>query len=285
MKVTNIYNLPEPLVRAVTYDVRARTGFSVTDLISPPRVTQLMRRHWDELECDASDRIWALLGSAIHYVLEKGELPGGIKEKTLKAKVDGTDISGRPDLWHDGVLTDWKITSAWNIVFEPMGRVEYHAQLNIYKWLYAINGLESNELEICAILRDWQQSKIADHDYPKIPVVVIPIPIWDNGTIEKYIFDRVKLHTGAVDLPDDELPLCTDEEMWAKQTKYALMNEGRKSAVALFNTKEEADNRLDKIEPGRGYYIQERPGKRVRCEGYCECNKFCNAYQEYRRAK
>jgi len=285
MKVTNLYNLPEPLVKAVSYDIHPRSGFSVTDLIQSPRITQLMRRHWDEIEVDVSERIWALLGSSIHVVLEKGELPNSLKEHPLKAKVNGTDIAGRPDLWYEGVLTDWKITSVWNIIFEPDGRKEYHAQLNIYKWLYEINGLDCNSLEICAILRDWQQSKVVDHDYPKIPVVVIPIPIWDKATAEKYIFERVKLHTEAKDLPDDELPPCSDEEMWAKPTKYALMHENKKSAVALFNTEDEAQDRLSRIIEGRGYYIQERPGKRARCEGYCDVNSFCSQFREYKEAK
>lgn len=282
MKVTNKHNLPEPLVKAVTWGLKPRTGFSVTDLIQPPRVTQLTRRHWDELEVDASERIWVLIGSAIHYVLEKGELPDSFKEKTLKAEINGTTITGRPDLWHNRILDDYKITSVWSIVFNPKGKRDWHTQLNIYRWLYRMNGLESDELRICAILRDWQQSKTGDHDYPPIPVVMIDIPIWDDATIESYISERVRLHTEAEKLPDDKLSYCTDEEMWAKPPKYALMHEKNKRAVALFNTSEEAENRLAKIVEGRGYHIQERPGKRVRCEGYCDISKFCPQYQEYK---
>jgi len=63
MRILNKYNLPEPLVKAVTWDNKPRKGFSVTDLIQPPRITQLTRRHFDEIEVDASERIWVLLGS------------------------------------------------------------------------------------------------------------------------------------------------------------------------------------------------------------------------------
>jgi len=63
------------------------------------------------------------------------------------------------------------------------------------------------------------------------------------------------------------------------------MHEGKKSAVALLNTEEEAQARLSRIIEGRGYYIQERPGKRGRCEGYCVVNKFCSQFREYKEAK
>jgi len=69
MIITNKHNLPEPLYRAIARDVQPREGFSITDLIQPPRMTQLSRRHWDEIEEDASDRIWLVLGSSVHYIL------------------------------------------------------------------------------------------------------------------------------------------------------------------------------------------------------------------------
>jgi len=285
MNITNKHNLPLPLVEAVKWDIRQRKGFSVTDLISPPRITQLTRRHWNELEEDVADRIWVLLGSSIHTILERIDLPSVQTETVLKARVNGTEITGRSDFWHNRKLGDWKITSVWTAIYEPRGRAEWHAQLNMYRWLHKINGQETDEAEICALLRDWQSRKTIDADYPPIPVVVIPIPIWPDSVIEKYILDRVKLHTDAAKLPDNELPLCTDEEMWAKPTKYALMNEAKKSAIALFNTPEEAQQRLDSIIGGRGYYIQERPGRRNRCGGFCQVNSFCNQYQEYKEAQ
>lgn len=282
MKVANRFNLPEPLVQAVSRGLYPRKGFSVTDLIQPPRITQLTRRHFDEIEVDASDLIWVLLGSAVHYVLEKGELPESLKEHTLKAKVNGTIISGRFDLWHNKVLDDWKITSVWAIIYEPKGRKEWHAQSNIYKWLGDMNGLESNKLRICAILRDWERGKVGENGYPPVPVVVIEIPIWDKATVEAYIMERVRLHTESEKLSDDELTYCTDEEMWAKPTKYALMNKRKKRAVTLFNSFEEAQTRLDSIIEGRGYYIQERRSKRGRCEGYCDAKPFCSQFREYK---
>lgn len=283
MIITNKHNLPETLVKAITHDLKPRRGFSVTDLIGPPRIVQLSRRHFDELEEDAVERIWLLLGSAVHYILEKGEVPESLKEQTLKAKVNGTIITGRPDLLHKNCITDYKVTSSWSMVFSPNGREDWHTQLNLYRYLYQVNKFHIDRLQICAILRDWQERKAqAERDYPQSPVIMIDIPIWGDIIVERYIYEQVKLHTDAVNLPDDDLPFCFNKDMWAKPTQYALMNKRKKSAVALFGTFEEAQDRLDSIIEGRGYYIEERPGRRPRCKFYCPVSSFCNQYTEYK---
>lgn len=272
MKVTNKFNLPEPLVKAVTYDLTNRTGWSVTDLIQPPRITQLLRRHWDELETDASDRIWVLLGQSVHYILARYYIEGGSQERTITIDLDGTTITGRPDLWTGSMLDDYKLTSAWSVVFEPRGREDWHKQLNIYRWMiYKAHKVEITTLRNVLLLRDWQKSKSYDYDYPKVPAAVIKAPVWPYEKTEKYVRERLALHQNAETLPDAELPLCTAEETWSKATTWAIMRAGRKSAVKVCKSKEEALNHCGSDE------IVERPGQRVRCEEYCDVKAFCVA--------
>ena len=279
MKITNKHCLPEPLVQAITWDLRKREGFSVTDLINPPRITQLQRRHWDELEEDASDRIWVLLGSAIHYVLAKSDIPDSRKEQQLKIEIDGIEITGRPDLCHNGSKDDYKITSVWNIVYEPNGREEWHSQLNLYNYLdYQATGEFAEKLQVCAILRDWQQSKVGEHNYPTFPVAIINIPVWPVEKTESYLKERIKLHLEAEKLPDEELPFCTPDDTWEKPTTYAVMKRGRQSAIRVFPTLQEAKKLM-----GAGLYLEVRKGKRTRCASYCEVNRFCNQFADYRK--
>ena len=72
MKLTNHFNLPDTFFQAVLNDKYSRgdAQYSATDLIRPPRITILSRRYWDEIEEDVSERIWALLGKAVHAILE-----------------------------------------------------------------------------------------------------------------------------------------------------------------------------------------------------------------------
>ena len=271
--------MPEPLVKAVSWDT-PRKGFSVTDLIQPPQITQLTRRHWDEIEIDASERIWVLLGSAIHYILEKGKVPESQREQILRAEIDGLTITGRVDLSHQLKTSDYKVTSVWSQVFEPEGRKDWHAQLNLYRWLRLKNSLPTDKLEVCAILRDWQQSKSNDEDYPKVPVSVIPVPVWPDEKVESYLKDRIRMHLEAQTLSDGDLPLCTDEDMWSKPTTYAVMKPGRKTAVKVCVSMEDAVSILEPPE-----FIVTRPGKRTRCEGYCDVAPFCTQFKKYKEAK
>lgn len=275
MKITNRFSLPEPLVRAITWDIHPRSGFSVTDLIQPPRITQLMRRHWDELEMDASERIWLLLGSAVHYILEKGEIPDAQREEIVKVGIDGIEVIGRVDLSHNLTTWEYKVTSVWSFIFEPDGRKDWHAQLNIYRWMRLKNNLPTEKIRVCALLRDWQQSKANDPDYPSVPVAIIGIPIWPDEKVQSYLKERIRMHLEAEKLPDNELPLCTDEDMWSKPTTYAIMKRNRKSAVRVCYSRGEAEQKMFE-----GEYIVERPGKRSRCERYCEVNRFCNQFRD-----
>ena len=99
MNLTNKYNLPKPLVSAIKNDPYKQVGdISVTSLISAPRRRQLEIRHQEEITEDASDRIWMLLGTSVHAILERADTTDHLAEERLTAKVLGWTVSGQPDL-------------------------------------------------------------------------------------------------------------------------------------------------------------------------------------------
>ena len=70
MKITNKRNLPEAFVKAVTPQ-KPTDGHTirVTQLIEAPRIRRLEIDHWDELETDVEDNLWALFGTGLHKAL------------------------------------------------------------------------------------------------------------------------------------------------------------------------------------------------------------------------
>lgn len=75
MKFTNKADLPEGIVNAIindTYD-KGKADYSVSQLNMPPQMLWLIKKHWDEITVDVSDEIWKLLGSNVHYILEKSQ--------------------------------------------------------------------------------------------------------------------------------------------------------------------------------------------------------------------
>ena len=120
MRYTNKANLPEPMVKALTfddYDYDKAGDISITGLITPPRIRQLMKRHDDEIVVDVSDRIWLLLGNSVHIILERMQLKNVLQEERLSTEIKGWQVTGKPDLLDQmAALTDYKVTSTWSVI-------------------------------------------------------------------------------------------------------------------------------------------------------------------------
>jgi hypothetical protein len=73
MAVVDTKGLPLPLVAAIQNDDHISQGsdLGVTSLVAPVQQVALRRRHQGESTEEAADRIWALLGQAVHVVLER----------------------------------------------------------------------------------------------------------------------------------------------------------------------------------------------------------------------
>lgn len=284
MRITNRHGLPEAIVRAVSNDEydKGDSVLSVTQLISPPRIVLLQTLNEHNLEVDVADRVYALLGTAVHKVLERGAdgMSGYILEERLFLDVKGWKISGAVDVQIDHgdhwEINDYKVTSVYSILSD---KPEWEQQLNSYAYLaYKAHGRKVEKLKIIAILRDWQR-KQADikADYPQSQIVVVDIPLWPLEKQEAFIECRVLLHQAAKKAVDNGEPLvyCTDEERWVRNETWALMKEGRKSAVKLYDNKEDAE-----AASGGGHYVEHRRGDAVRCSGnYCLVSQFCKQWQ------
>jgi len=280
MKLTNKQGLPQPLYDAVCNDPYRKIGdISSTEAIKAPRRRQLLIRHDDEIVEDAADRMYMLLGSSIHAILERAgvDLKDYIVEKRLTAKVFSWTVSGQPDLYakREMILYDYKVTSVYSFLLGD--KPEFTQQLNIYAFLFRENlGLDVKELKIVAILRDWMQSRAKQEpDYPQIPVMVVDIPLWPSRDAEAYIHERVKLHQDAEHMDDGSLEFCTPEERWERPTTFAVMKPGNKRARRVFDSKDKAT-----AEAGAQEVVITRKGESVRCANYCKAAPYCSQYRD-----
>lgn len=285
MRWTNTYNLPVSIENAVKYDSYKKEGrFSITEIIKPPQIRVLEKRHDAMITADVSDGLWRLLGQAVHYILEQGEHEEHIQEERLGIDVNGVRITGKIDLY-SGIETkviDYKITSVWSFIYGV--KPEWTEQSNLYKLLYEEAGFPVNGLEIHAILRDWQQSKVNGNGYPRIPFQRVSVPMWSKAQTRAFLNERVALHLEAEGLNDEVLPPCTPAEQWSKPTTYAVMKKGRKTAVRVLNTNADAVQFIANISTNgktkkQDYHIDVRPGQKIRCEGYCNAKPFCHQYR------
>ena len=266
--ITNKHGLPEALVRAVMNDPYTGGGdISVTKLIDAPQKRALWLQHQDAIEEDVSERIWSLLGQAVHHILERAGTDT-LVEQRLFAEVLGWTLSGQFDRLHLGsrTLSDYKVTTT----YKAKGDDSWTRQLNVLRWLGAQNGLEVDRLEIVAIFRDFRRSEAERNaDYPAQAVKVIEVPVWPLDETEEYIKTRILLHQGAA--AGDLGVGCTDEERWYSGDKWALLKPGGKRALKVLDAR-------PAVVPD-GMMLEHRPGRYRRCEKYCEVAPFCPQWQ------
>jgi hypothetical protein len=277
MKITNKYNLPLSLVEAVSNDGYSKgdADISVTSLWKSPRIVALEREHEDKLERDVVDSLWSLLGRGVHDVLCRAD-SNTMTEVRMSFEMQGWKVSGQfdryiPEHCH---LQDYKVTSAWSLVYDSRNE-DWENQLNTYAHMLRVNGHDVNKLEIIAVLRDWSQTEaLRNENYPKTPVVVVPVKLWTSVEAEEKIRAQVQKHQSAL----TELPLCTEKDQWAQPAKWAVMKAGRKSAVRLYDSHAEAVLHLSQENDSK-LSIVERKGVKNRCEKYCSVKEFCTQYR------
>jgi hypothetical protein len=280
MKITNKLNLPETLKRFIDPEPHNKPGeFSATTLLKGNKEILLTQRHFDEIEIDIADMIFAIFGSAVHYLLEHEEPETFVEEKVTNS-VMGYTITGKMDLYNmaTGHIDDYKTAAIWKFIYKDFE--DWKKQGLIYGWLLRKNGLPAESVRFIGFLKDHSKRKARyDAGYPQKPVELYEFNITDSDIdeIENYICEKVySLHADQGKL-DDEIEPCTAKERWQKPSKWALMKDGNKKAIKLYDSQDEAESAM--AEKGNNYYVQERPEENIKCLDYCACKHFCNFYK------
>ena len=251
----------------------------MTELLDSPRKVALERQYADVLEADASDMIWALMGTAMHTILERGGINTmGLTEQRLYMDIDGCRVSGQFDYMDsDGIIWDWKLASVWEVMNGVKEAREQ--QLNAYALLASSNGFKPTGLRVGFILRDWSQSERTQNGvgYPPHQVFVHSIPLWSELAASAFLEDRVRLHREA----QASLPECSSEDRWAKEDTYAVYRGDAKRARRVFTEYSDAEQYLRSKD--ETYSIHTRPGASIRCQSYCPVNLYCDQWRELKR--
>jgi hypothetical protein len=284
MTITNIHSLPQPFVDLVSESSYSagEADITTTSLFQPPKIRELMRRHADTITEDASDRVWTMLGTANHYVLEqiaKRNPERYIAEERLYLDIDGVKLGGQIDLYdkQEQVLYDYKVSSVYKAMSDD--RFEWTAQAAVNRLLLEHNGYPVKRAAIILVMKDFRlrDSKIKA-DYPKCPVVEIKLDAWKPEETFAYIKSRITLHQQAKELPDDQIPICTEAERWRVPDLYAVLPKaGAKRAVnnGTYEDRLQAESHAKRI----GGVVEERLGEDRRCIDFCKLRTHCNYWR------
>lgn len=248
--LTNVHNLPGPICRAVVNDSynAGKADISTTRLINPPQLETLRYRYRDKIVEDVSERIWAMLGQAVHVIAERSAGSTDVSEKRFFAKMEDWTVSGAVDLIEGTKLIDYKVTSVWTYIYKSRIK-EWSEQGNVNRWLAHQNGVTNIEsMENILILRDWsQKDSKTKANYPPVQVVVQPLELWPLEKAEAYVRERVLLHKAARIALDSEIAPCSDEERWLNRGKFMRCEQYCSAKEFCHQYKRDNDKRTDKI--------------------------------------
>ena len=280
MNVTNRLRLPEAFVKAVSTTRHNEAGcFSATTLNKGAKEIILTDRHFDEITVDAADSVWAVWGTAVHALLES-QPDNNFHEESFKVPVSNSFVTGQVDSYdmENGVINDWKTASVWKVQFNDFK--DWRAQGLTYAWLLQQSGLEVKKCRFVALLKDHSKTKAkTDSSYPQSPVFIYEFDVTaaDLEETAARILAKVQEIESAYKLDDDAIEPCSAEERWADGEKWAVMKNGRKTAIKLFDNSADADAMAGEM--GNAYYVEHRPAISRKCGDYCNCKDFCNFYK------
>lgn len=239
---------------------------STTTLARSSRQRVLEERHDHEITANPTEKMWSLMGTLVHEMLEKHGRKGDIVEERMGIDLgpfpDGSMIHahGQPDLftlsedshYENGVLMahipkncliDFKLTGAWALAKGE--KLEHAVQANVNRWMLEKKGYTVEHMKNIFFFRDWKSHEARrSEQYPQDKIVVMDMPRWSNEKTEAYIMERLWHHASGDGLTDDELPPCSPLERWQGMPEYKVYKK-REMGEWMANSKFTSSSRLE----------------------------------------
>ena len=315
LKYTNKHDISLALAVFLIYDDYDHddrpNSVSATGLIRPLRQLVLSQQNKQLMKSvDISDLVASRMGQAIHTGCEEAwtdhnniakalkvlgasddaverivvnPAPGTLKEGQIPVYVEQRAekqilsfyVTGKYDLVLDGTLNDYKSTSVWTYIYDS-NSLNYTIQGSIYKWLNP-DKITSDYININYIFTDWSAAKARQDpkQNPPLKVLTKRYELWSNEETENWIKNKLEAYEALADAPQEMLPECTDEELWASKTvhKYYKNPKAMTRATKNFDVLDEA--LIRKASDGDVGIIKTVPGEVKACR-YCPVVGICN---------
>jgi len=273
--------------------------YSVTDIITPPRIVHLKKRYGHLVQPPLEGAIASMIGTAIHEYFEKyldlwtdkHEYDGYTLEEQVQIERLDRKISGRYDIREGDKLYDLKSIKVWKLIFDQ-NLDEYHEQQNLYRLLLKLDkGVEIKALNIVAIYKDWQEGNaLRDRAYPQNQMIEYELSLWSYEDTEKFLDGKLTELIRCEEVKDEDLPVCSRDERWERHPGGETIHYGiLKNRKAKRATKVVKGGSLDEaFVVARGMkgmtkdsVIEIRYAQPKRCQKYCDVNEHCSFWKDW----
>lgn len=196
-------------------------------------------------------------------------------ERFVERELDGYWFGGTADFICQGRLEDFKNTSTYS--YGDKGKLRsYQLQGSIYRWAEP-KIITEDVMSIIEMYDDWTAAKSYQKGYPSHQIMKLDVPLLTPRATETFIRNKMKLIQEQIDLPEDEIDHCTDEELWRKADSYKYFTKSTNvKASSVHSTFEEA--RLAQINNAGKGEVRKVKGKAIACN-FCEARVICSQYK------
>lgn len=281
--------------------------FSATSLLKSTRQVVLARRIPESVgSIDISGLVSSRMGTAFHSSIENAWLhhhakamrdlgypPGLIKslqvnptpeefdpdmiqiylERRAFKTVGAYTVSGMFDFVGDGRLEDFKSTGVFTYKNQTNSK-KYVLQGSIYRWLNP-EIITKDEMAIQFIFTDWSALKArTEKGYPPTRTLEQKFQLKSIEETDAFVRQRLYEIDRCMNLPDEEIPECTQEDLWCSEPTYKYYKKGvvTSRSTKNFTTAWEANNQM--VADGSTGIVVEVPGEPKACN-YCNAAPIC----------
>lgn len=285
-------------------------------IILPPRVPAGLRA------MDVADMIATSLGHAIHDSIEKSwkqghrraltllgypedvveqiainptpeerrasnsMIPVYLEQRAMRTiDINGVTytIGGKFDFVAEGITNDFKSTSVWSWIKGSRDE-EHRLQGSLYKWIHP-DKITEDYIRIHYLFTDWQKAekKRNPDTYPN-RIEKKDVPLLTVQETENWIRNKLLLIEKHKNSPEDQIPECTDEELWRSAPQHRYFSDPAKAsdpnARSTRNFDDLNEARRFMAEKGGKGVIVTKPGEVKRCD-YCAAYEICSQKDRY----
>lgn len=277
---------------------------SATTLLKPIRQIVLTQRlSKDEVAVDISNLVSSRMGTAIHTAIEKawlnpskaladlgypsklierikvnpdtvnkGDIPVYMEKRSYK-QIGNYKVSGKFDFVAEGKVQDFKSTSVFTYLNQSNAD-KYALQGSIYRWLNP-DIITQDTMTIHYVFTDWNKMESTrNKNYPANRVLSQQYNLMPITDTDRYIKSVIANIDKYKNVPESELPYCTDEDLWRKPTVWKYYKNPNKLERSTKNFETQSDALAQLVKDGSVGIVKEVKGQVVACR-YCPAFILC----------
>lgn len=205
-------------------------------------------------------------------------------EQRIFRTFKGWTIGGKPDFIGEGIIQDQKSTSAYSWLLGSKDE-DYQLQMSLYRWIDAAQPLPKIHEDygrINFIFTDWQKAQARQNpSYPQARIQYRDINLLPFEEVESWVSHKLNLMEKYQNSPQDNLPECTDEELWRSDPVFKYYSDPTKvSGRSTRNFTDLNDARAFQASKGGKGILKTVPGEPKRC-AYCPAFPICTQKDRY----